>query len=189
MRFREEIAMSNPELVEKIEKMARDHGYNCVGHTTADKLHPRDAVRDMCAANTCHSYDRNWSCPPACGSIEDYAKKFSEYEDVVVFETVAEMEDEFDVDTMLDTNDDHKERMIPFAEDVREIVPDCLFLSAGPCTLCEECAYPDNPCRFPKKQFAAMEASGLVVSDVCKSADIPYNHGKNHIAYISCVVF
>ncbi|MGI6218157.1 MAG: DUF2284 domain-containing protein [Coriobacteriales bacterium] len=184
--------MAENDTVKKIEALAEEHGYNCVGYTEASKLVPTEKVRDMCAANTCHSYDRNWSCPPACGDVESFEKRLHGYEHVVVFETVAELEDEFDIDTMMDTNDDHKERMIPFADAVREIVPDCLFLAAGPCTICgstDECAYPDEPCRFPEKQFVAMEAAGLVVSEVCTAAGIPYNHGSDHIAYVSCVAF
>ena len=27
-------------------------------------------VRQMCQADTCHMYEKNWSCPPGCGSLE-----------------------------------------------------------------------------------------------------------------------
>ena len=176
-------------MIERVEALARVLGFECVGHTTADKLRVREEVRDMCAADLCHAYDHNWTCPPACGSIEEFAEKIAGYGDVVVFETVAEMEDEFDYETMMESADLHKDRMPAFAEDVRKLAPVCLVLSAGTCTVCPECSYPDAPCRFPEKQFVSMEAAGLVVSDVCVAADIPYNHGKNHIAYVSCVAF
>ena len=181
--------MGKSELASRLEHMAEEHGYNCIGYTTADKLSPDEGVREMCASDKCHNYDRSWSCPPVCGTVDEYRERISRYSECVVFETVAELEDDFDIDTMMDTNDDHKERMIPFADEVKEIVPDCLFLGAGPCTICDECAYPDEPCRFPDKQYAAMEAAGLVVSSVCEAAGIPYNHGSDHIAYVSCVLF
>lgn len=28
-------------------------------------------VRQMCQADTCHMYEKNWSCPPGCGSLEE----------------------------------------------------------------------------------------------------------------------
>ena len=28
------------------------------------KLEPEAFVRDMCAADRCHAYGRNWTCPP-----------------------------------------------------------------------------------------------------------------------------
>ena len=181
--------MRDSETVKQIMELAEKSGYNCIGYTEATNLRPLEQVRVMCASNKCHSFNRNWSCPPACGEVEYYAEKIANYADCVVFQTVAELEDEFDIDTMMDTNDEHKERMINFAEEVHKIVDDCIVLGAGPCTICDECTYPDNPCRFPDKQFCAMEAAGLVVSDVCVAADIPYNHGSDHIAYVSCVVF
>ena len=31
----------------------------------------RQEVREMCAAGKCHMYDKCWSCPPACGTVEE----------------------------------------------------------------------------------------------------------------------
>lgn len=181
--------MAKSELAEKIEKLAMNHGYGFVGYTTADKLEPTEDVRDMCAANRCKSYDRSWSCPPACGTVDEFREKIASYDECIVFQTVRELEDEFDFETMTETIEDHNERLPGFADDVRELAPNCMVLSAGTCTICSECSYPDEPCRFPEKRFTSMEAAGLVVSRTCVAADIPYNHGSDHIAYVSCVLF
>ena len=181
--------MSNVELIEKIEALAGDIGFECIGHTDASELRVREEVRNMCAADLCHSYDHNWACPPGCGSIEEYGEMIAARESVVIFQTVAELEDEFDFETMMESAETHKDRVQEFNEAVREIIPDCLVLAAGACTICPECSYPDAPCRFPDKRLTSMEAAGLVVSDTCTSAGIPYNHGSDHLAYVSCVIF
>ncbi len=67
-------------------------------------------------------------------------------------------------------------------------LPDALPLSVGTCTLCPSCSCPDAPCRYPERAFNSMEAAGLLVSDVCSAARIPYYHGKGTIAYVSCVL-
>ena len=54
---------------------------------------------------------------------------------------------------------------------------------------CAKCTYPDQPCRFPDKAFTSMEAYGLLVTDVCKSADTPYYYGRNTVTFTSCVLF
>ncbi len=180
--------MIQEEKLAKVVELAKEHGFECIGTTTADKLRVREEVRDMCSADKCKSYDQNWACPPACGTIEHFRDEIAKRKDVVVFQTVGELEDEFDIDTMIDTSELHKERIPEFVKDVREHIPDCLVLAAGACTICDKCSYPDNPCRFPSRMFVSMEASGLVVSDVCTAADIPYNHGSDHIAYVSCIV-
>lgn len=181
--------MEKSDLDSKLEQMAEEHGYNCIGFTTADKLEPLEDVRKMCASDKCHNYDRSWSCPPVCGTVDDYVERFSNFEKCMVFETVTELDGTFDIHTMLSANRNHKKRMIPFADEVKEIVPECLFLGAGPCTICKHCAYPDEECRYPDQQYAAMEAAGLVVSSVCEAAEIPYYHGSDHIAYVSCVLY
>ncbi|MDR0628659.1 MAG: DUF2284 domain-containing protein [Treponema sp.] len=28
-------------------------------------------MRDVCAVNKCMAYGTNWSCPPACGTLEE----------------------------------------------------------------------------------------------------------------------
>ncbi len=177
--------MSN---VENIEKIAKKHGFECIGRTTADKLNVREEVRSMCAADKCKAYNASWSCPPACGTIEHFREEIAKRNDVVVFQTVAQLEDEFDIDTMMDAAELHSERIPDFINEIREFVPDCLPLAAGACTQCDDCTYPDAPCRFPDEMFVSMEAAGLVVSDVCVAANIPYNHGQDHIAYVGCVV-
>ena len=183
--------MEKAELQAKLEELVARHGFECVGFTTADKLRVRDEVRDMCASDKCHMYNRNWACPPAVGPVSYYRDKIASLTDAIVFETVAQMEDDFDIDTMMDAQDEHQERFEDFVNDVRAELPgeDLLLLGAGTCTNCDPCAYPDEPCRFPDRQFVSMEAAGLVVSDVCKQAGIPYFHEDCKVAYISCVVF
>jgi len=180
--------METSELQARIEELIDEHGFECRGYAPASELQVREEVRNMCASNMCHMYDRNWACPPAVGPIEKFRDKIASLSTAIVFESVAEMEDEFDIDVMMDTEELHKERFEELVKDVRPLAPDALLLGAGTCTICDECAYPDEPCRFPDRQAVSMEAAGLVVSDVCKSAGIPYNHGPNFIAYISCIV-
>jgi predicted metal-binding protein len=64
-----------------------------------------------------------------------------------------------------------------------------LPLGAGACSLCATCTYPNEPCSFPERMITSMEASGLLVSDVCAANGLAYNHGKNTIAFTSCCLF
>jgi hypothetical protein len=63
-------------------------------------------------------------------------------------------------------------------------------MGSGGCGMqCAKCTYPDQPCRFPDKAFTSMEAYGLLVTDVCKSADTPYYYGRNTVTFTGCVLF
>lgn len=177
---------------ESVMEAARACGFETVGSTAARNLRVLPAVRAMCNADKCRMYGKTWACPPGCGSIEDYQKLIDASDTCVVVQSVGQLEDDFDIETMMETEHVHKQRFTQLVDAVRGLAGDLsidpTFLSAGACTVCKECTYPDAPCRFPNKRLTSMEAAGLVVSDVCASASIPYNHGKGTIAYTSCVL-
>ena len=174
-----------------IEDLAAQQGFECIGACSAKELVARDEVRSMCAANLCQMYGHSWSCPPACGDIAEFQRLMNEYEHCLVVQTVAEMEDEFDFETMAESGERQKERVQDLAEaiDVAGLSAKVMVLSAGTCTLCKQCTCPDEPCRFPDKRLVSMEAAGLVVSEVCTQAGIPYNHGPLTMTYSGCVLY
>jgi len=174
-----------------IEKLAEEQGFEFMGTCSAKELSARQEVRSMCAANTCQMYEHSWACPPACGEIEDFERQMHEFETCLVVQTVAEMEDDFDVEAMQEAGERQKQRVLDLVEaiDKAGMSAQTMTLSAGTCTLCKECTYPDAPCRFPDKRLVSMEAAGLVVSEVCTQAGIAYNHGPQTIAYSGCVLY
>lgn len=174
-----------------IEQLATEVGFDFMGTCSAKELVARNEVRAMCSVNTCHVYGHSWACPPACGEIDDFQRQMHEFEHCLVVQTVAEMEDEFDFDTMEETGEKQKQRVLDLVEaiDAAGLSAQTMTLSAGTCTLCQECTYPDAPCRFPEKRLVSMEAAGLVVSEVCEQAGIPYNHGPQTISFSGCVLY
>jgi predicted metal-binding protein len=176
------------DVSEELTKFIAESGFSIIGRFDATLLEARQEVRDMCAADKCQAFGRSWSCPPACGSLEEYQRLFQRYQTGYLFQTVAEMEDPFDYEGIERGSKEHKRRVNDLADRIAGTERDILLLGAGACTLCETCTYPDAPCRFPEKTFTSMEASGLVVYDVCKLADVPYYHGKNTIAFCGCAL-
>lgn len=147
----------------------------------------RPEVREMCASDKCSSYNRSWSCPPACGTLEELSEKVNSYSSGILVQTVGHMEDEFDYEAMTEAGTQHNtsfRRLTDLLED-----SDILPLGMGACRLCEKCSYPDAPCRFPDKMYPSMEAAGLLVSDVCTKSGVKYYYGRLTIAYTSCILF
>jgi len=189
-------------LFESFTEIAKRIGFEFYGTTTTDTLVVRPEVRDMCAADKCHNYNKCWTCPPGCGSIEDYQQEINRRQHVLLVQTMGELEDSFDIEGIMETSDTHAERFRSFVEEVhafwnriKPIIDTSnqlntpFFFGAGGCNICKTCAYPDNPCRFPEKSVVSMEAAGLVVNEVCTASGVAYNHGPNTIAFSSCVVF
>ena len=175
--------------MEEIMKLAAQLGFTHGVQLNVAGLEFRKEVRDMCAADRCQSFGKNWSCPPACGTPEFCAGKLSAYSRGILVQSVGEMEDDFDAEAIGETYLRHKAAFDALARQTRALHPDCLPLTAGACTLCKKCTYPDRPCRFPGKRLSSMEAYGLLVSDVCLKSGLDYNHGPKTITYTSCILF
>ena len=175
-------------IYEKLENMAAAAGFSHYGPLKKEALVVRKEVRDMCAVNRCGKYGTSWVCPPGCGELSELAEKLSRVSGGIILQSTGEMEDDFDFECMMDTEKEQKSRFFALVERLREAFPGMLPMSAGTCTLCRECAYPDAPCRFPEKAFPSMEAYGLVVSDICVSSGIKYYYGPKTITYTSCIL-
>ena len=146
-------------------------------------------VRDMCATNSCGAYGQKWSCPPGCGTLEECRQRLQGYTEGILVQTVGELEDEMDYESMQETGQRHKEAFERFYAQLRPQYPDMLAVGTGGCTQCKTCTYPDQPCRFPEKAISSMEAYGLLVNQVCTDSGLQYNYGPNTIAYTGCFLF
>lgn len=180
----EEKEMEYP--IEELKKLALEYGFTHVGELNIKALVFMPEVREMCRADRCHAFGKNWRCPPACGSIEEASARAAQYSFGMILQTVGQMEDDFDLETIQSTGKKHAESFIAIMRELKKKYPDILGMGAGTCQRCKTCTYPDAPCRFPEDSYSSMEAYGLWVSKVCELSGIPYNYGPHTLAYTSC---
>ena len=65
-----------------------------------------------------------------------------------------------------------------------------LPLNAGCCSICPTCAYlDDEPCRNPDQAVSSVEAYGINVIALQKSAGLPHYGGKNTVTYVGMILF
>lgn len=177
-----------PEL-EPLLRLAR-----ACGHTAAVPLEPATLrflpqVREMCRADRCLSYGRNWTCPPACGPVEAFAARAAACRQGMLVQTVGSLADSFDWNGMQAAEALHKRAFSALLARLREQDIPFFALGAGACTLCKTCTYPGAPCRFPERAVPSMEAAGLWVSDVCEKNALRYDYSPGGAAFTSCVLF
>ncbi|MDR3166217.1 MAG: DUF2284 domain-containing protein [Synergistaceae bacterium] len=165
---------------------AVNYGFSHAALLDASTLRARSEVRDMCGADRCNRYGKNWRCPPACGSIEENAQAMSAYRTGLIVQTTGELEDDFDYESMAAAGRRQKELFISFRDELTGEYPGMLALGNGACTECAKCAYPDAPCVAPERSVSSMEAFGLVVSDVCEKNGLGYYYGPRTITYTGC---
>ncbi len=55
-----------------------------------------EEVRKYCEMNSCGKYDKNWSCPPGVGSVDELSKKARQYQKGLIIQTVHPLKSSFD---------------------------------------------------------------------------------------------
>lgn len=151
---------------------------------------PFDArVRDMCASNRCGLYGKTWTCPPAVGDWAALRNECRSYAHALVFTTKHTLDDDFDFEGIQTSGEMHKQLDNALANALNaQNIPHLLY-SAGGCSICKPCTYPDAPCRFPDRVHRSMEACGIDVGALAKKCGIQYNNGPQTVTYFSMIIF
>lgn len=167
---------------------ALELGFTVAVPLDPDTLQPRQDVRDMCAADQCGAYGKNWTCPPHCGTLSECLARLRKYHRGVLLQTTGATQKRIDTAAYRRIEAEHLERFYRLAELLREEHPDALCLGSGGCRLCGVCAYP-QPCRFPARACPSMEGYGLFVTQVCRDNGVAYYYGERTVTYTACILF
>lgn len=171
---------------EQLRDLAMELGFSHTAPLDCATIELKPEVRQMCASNTCGQYGKRWSCPPGCGTLEDCQAQLAGKTAGILVQSVGDIEDGFDFEAMMDIEQAHKQRFLAMYDLLREQGHSALAIGSGCCTLCQDCTYPEKPCRFPQRRVASMEAFGMLVVDVCKANGLGYYYGPDKMAYTSC---
>jgi predicted metal-binding protein len=156
------------------------------------KIQFHEDFRKACERNLCRRYDSNWMGPPAIGPIEKLMKKALLYRCGLLFQTEHSLVSNFDMKGMLAAAEVHEKVFRTLLDGIRREYPseDILPLSAGCCHICEKCAYlVGEHCRNPDEAVSSVEAYGMNVIALQKSAGLPYYSGKNSVMYVGLILF
>lgn len=149
------------------------------------------SFRAMCESNACGVYGKCYMCPPDVGDIDRMMREIGEYDYALVYQTVSKLEDSFDFDGMVQA----KRKTYPLAQSLRHVfealnVTKVLHLGAGGCGVCKVCAKrTGEPCRDPERAMPSLEAYGINVSELARTAGMKYINGQNTVTYFGAVLF
>ena len=146
--------------------------------------------REACRKNYCGQWGKCWMCPPEVGEIEPLMAEIRTYTHGLWYQTVGTLEDSFDVEGMSAA----KKRHVQLAQKLEALLaPDLgkhLHLSCGGCGVCQRCSKADSePCRFPEKAMASLEAYGVDVYRTTQSTQLQYINGPDTVTYFGLVLF
>ena len=148
--------------------------------------------RSPCEMNQCGHYDKNWTCPPGIGGLEECEKKVRRFSGGVLFQKVYGLEGSFDIEGMEKAHDDFSRLIQSIQDSIPEEkgLSDYLLLGAGACAVCAECSYPEGEeCRFPDKAVSSVEAHGIDVKKLLEANGLSYVNGVNTVSYVGLLLY
>jgi predicted metal-binding protein len=148
-------------------------------------------LQDYCRQNSCGHYATSWAGPPAIGNVDELSAIVHSCIAGLVVQTIGQLEDAYDYPGMLAAKARHSEIFPAVLAAVRQAVPEwpTIGLSAGCCSLCGECTYPDQPCLRPDEAIAPVEGYGIYVNAMLTLAGLRYNNGPDTVSYVGLILF
>lgn len=145
-------------------------------------------VRLVCETD-CKRYGASWACPPAVGTVEACKARCLSYPHAFLFTTMNEVEDITDLEGTLATRTGHEEVTRQAVRLFREQGVETYTLSTESCAICEQCAYPGAPCRFPEKMFPCVESQGILILDAAEKFGFDFQPGGNLVTWFSLILY
>ena len=178
-------------LFSQLESMAFSCGVKGAVVIPAEEIVTSTEFRRICESNSCGKYDRCWVCPPHIGRIEELIPQIYQYPFALLYQTVSDLEDSFDIEGMMNAGADHaalSQRLQGLCRDL--LKKKFLHLSCGGCHLCERCAKPSGePCRKPDQALPSLEGYGVDVYQTVRNTTLRYINGANTVTYFGMILF
>jgi predicted metal-binding protein len=176
-------------MTERLDKILRAAGVFEYGVADPREVEFSQEVRKYCEDNACRQYGKTWACPPAVGTVDECRARAQSYDKMLVFSARYDVEDSADFEGYMRGMKDFKTVANNVDNALKDVFADCLVLGNEGCGVCEDCTYPDAPCRFPDKVHGSIEGYGIWVSKLAQQAGVAYNNGANTITYFGAALW
>ena len=173
----------------RIKSLLNKHA-KAFASVNAGEIHFNPAFGAACEQNACGFYGACWMCPPDVGDIETLIARAKSFEHAIVFQTVEQIADSFDIEGMHRAAKAHNHLISRLRRAAEKNEIDCWLLGAGACGGCKICAKKSGePCRHPGRAVVSLEAAGVDVVQLAKQTGLPYINGKNTVTYFGVLLY
>ena len=145
-----------------------------------------DKVRAICKKE-CPRYGKSWSCPPAVGTVEQCKSVCRDYTHALLFSSVAEVPDYYDMAALLKTKREHEEITAEIEAYLKKEAWMCYTLSTDSCSICEKCTYPKKSCVHPELMHPCIESHGILLTKNIEENDMDYYMGDKMVLWFSLI--
>lgn len=181
--------VTDAELFDSLVKRMMEQGAYKAAVVPVAQVELDAGFRSLCESNACGKYGKCWMCPPDIGDIETLMKTIRTFDYALVYQTVGELEDSYDIEGMEEAAKKHSSLSQRLSEMLTgEPFVRVLHLGAGGCHVCTTCVRTENhPCRYPDKAMSSLEAYGVNVSRLAAAGGMKYINGQNTVTYFGAI--
>lgn len=169
-------------------KRAKELGFTSAAIIDVSDIAPSLDIRALCAPDKCSSYSTNWVCPPGCGSFKLCCEKLHRYTHGLLLQTKFDGSASFSLEESAKLSLLHSAHVTALRDEILSSFPNALTLSTGGCNECENCTFPDNPCRKPEINRGSLSAFGIDVGDLCKKYDFEFEFTNGTLYFVACIL-
>ncbi|MBV1684066.1 DUF2284 domain-containing protein [Eubacterium callanderi] len=174
----------------RIDELIKKYQFWEVVSIQPSQIPIKKEIRKLCEKNDCGQYGKNYMCPPAVGSLEDYEKRVNTYKKGLLLSQVFKIESRMDYRRMKEVLEEFGQNMKEFHLEIKQSGIDGDVYSAGHCTLCKKCAIlSEQPCRFPEFAMPSLEAAGIDVVKLSSDSGLMYNNGADSFTMIGLLLY
>lgn len=170
-------------------ELAKAAGFTAALCETAD-IPVDHSFRRYCEENLCGQYDKNYGCPPRCGSPEAMEQKLRSHRRALVLQTAWPITDYTDYAAIAKAKAAHNAASVQLLERLTAEGHTGMVIGSSGCTLCEACArLQGEPCRYPAQQYACMSAYCVFVMGLAQQCGIRYDCEDGMLRLFGMLIF
>ena len=174
---------------EHILKLAEGMGFSAAFVDTKDVVQD-PSFRKFCEDNLCGKYNANYSCPPACGRVEEVHSRLFSADKALVLQTIHEIGSYENKEAILTSKKNLNITILKLTESLRARGLNCFCLGYGGCPLCNPCKQVEGePCAFPEKRISCMSAYCIYVKKLADDCKINYGYKDNILPFFGMYIF
>lgn len=147
------------------------------------------SFRDYCGENLCGDYNRNYTCPPDCGSPEAMYQRILSKPRAIVLQTVWKIKDRYDYDHIEHCRYVHNEMSILLKKQLQSKGCDGFVAGCSGCMICSPCLKQQGePCPYPDDKYSCLSAYCVYVKKLADRCGMSYSGGAGKIAFFGLYV-
>lgn len=175
-----------------ILKAAEEEGFTKVEVLSTEELVFEHGFRIFCEQNACGNYNKNYGCPPYCGTPEEMEQRAMRFQKALVMQTRTPVEDLYDESEMKRIKKKHTGMTFRMIEKLKKqgLDPEGMYGMCGPCNLCESCCMEEGkPCRSEKQRFSCLSAYCIDVMGMAKKCGMDMQWNGDVVSFFSIYFF